>query len=180
MKGRRALLTLARAAIESSFTKKEVNLEQYQHYDATQGVFVTLTKNGDLRGCISYPVSEYPLYKGVILAAKNAAFKDPRFPPLEMEELGAIRIEVTILTQPERVKVNEPSEYLTKLKVGRDGLLIKEGYRTGLLLPQVPVEYGWNIETYLEQLCKKAGLPQDAWKTKRVTIERFEGEVISE
>lgn len=174
------LLALARDAIEASFTKKELDLTPYKAFSKKQGVFVTLTKNEELRGCIGYPIAEFPLYEGVIEAARAAAFNDPRFPALQPEELGEIRVEISILTVPEKVTVKLPEEYLTKLKVGRDGLIIKQRFHSGLLLPQVPVEYGWNIETFLEQLCYKAGLPHDAWKQPDTTIESFQAEIYSE
>jgi AmmeMemoRadiSam system protein A len=174
------LLELARRAIEATFTKREMELEPYKRFDQRSGVFVTLTKEGELRGCIGYPVAQFPLYQGVIHAARAAAFDDPRFPALEPEELGEVRIEVTVLTEPKRLDVAKPAEYKKKIKVGRDGLIIRQGFHTGLLLPQVPVEYGWNTETYLEHLCLKAGLPKDAWKEKGTTIEAFQGEIFSE
>ncbi|MBR9693013.1 AmmeMemoRadiSam system protein A [Candidatus Woesearchaeota archaeon] len=173
----RLLVKLARAAIESAMTKKDFNLDPYKQFSEHHGVFVTLTKDGELRGCIGYITCEQPVYKGVVHAARAAAFDDPRFPRLEPEELGAIRIEVSVLTEPEEVKVKKSEEYLKKIKVGRDGLIIKQGYRTGLLLPQVPTEYGWNIETYLEHLCLKAGLPKDAWKKKETRIDAFQAKV---
>ena len=174
------LLELARTAIETRFTRKEINLERYQELSEKRGVFVTLTKDDELRGCIGYVEPIGSLRKGVVRAARAAAFDDPRFPALEPEELGSIRVEVSVLTVPKKVEVRKPEEYLTKLKVGRDGLIIRQRFHSGLLLPQVPVEYGWNIETYLEQLCFKAGLPRSAWKDKDTVIEAFQAEIFSE
>lgn len=174
------LLELARKAIETRFTKKELELDQYTHLNEKKGIFVTINKEEELRGCIGFPKAEIELYKGVIKAARAAAFDDPRFPPLEAEELGEIRIEVTLLTEAAPIEVERPAEYLEKIKVGRDGLIIKQGFHCGLLLPQVPVEYGWNVETYLEQLCRKAGLPIDAWKDPKTRIEAFQGTVYTE
>jgi len=174
------LVELARQAIETTFTKKRFREPTGREYRAKRGVFVTLTKDNELRGCIGYPLPTYPLGEAIIRAARAAAFEDPRFPALEPEELGEVRVEVTILTVPETISVKEPDEYLRKVKVGRDGLIIRQGYRSGLLLPQVPTEYGWNVETFLEQLCMKAGLPREAWKREEVTIESFRGEIHKE
>ena len=174
------LVGLARKAIETAFTQQRLDLSDYRAFLQRSGVFVTLTKDGELRGCIGFPIAHFPLCQGVVNAARAAAFDDPRFPRLDPEELGAVRIEVTVLTPPTKVIVTKPAEYLKKIKVGRDGLIIKKGFYTGLLLPQVPVEYGWNTETYLEHLCLKAGLPKDAWKEDGVIIEAFQGEIFSE
>jgi len=180
MMGVHPLVRLARDAIESEFTQRELETRPYKRFSEERGLFVTLTREGELRGCIGYVQPIGPLYKTVVLAARAAAFHDPRFPPLRPEELGAIRIEVSILTEPAEVKVQRPDEYLTKIQVGRDGLIIKRGFRTGLLLPQVPVEYGWNVETFLEHLCRKAGLPIDAWKDPSTRIDAFQAEIYGE
>lgn len=177
---REELLVLARKAIETAFTKKNLDLNPYKRWKDKRGIFVTLTKDDKLRGCIGFLKERFPLFEGVVKAARAAAFEDPRFPPLEPEELGSIRIEISILTPAELVSVQRPEEYLKKIKVGRDGLIIKQGFYSGLLLPQVPVEYGWNIETYLEQLCHKAGLPIKAWKEPKSTIESFQADILSE
>ncbi len=174
------LVRLAREAIESEFTQHELKTAPYQRFSEERGAFVTLTKEDELRGCIGYVQPIGPLYKTVILAARAAAFHDPRFPPLKPEELGAIRVEVSVLTAPKKIEVKEPTEYLQKIKIGRDGLVIKRGFRQGLLLPQVPVEYGWNVETFLEHLCRKAGLPLDAWKDPATQIEAFQAEIYKE
>lgn len=179
MDGKR-LITLARQTIEAAFTKKPVDLTKYKKYNQKRGVFVTLTKDGELRGCIGFVLPQFPLYDAVQRAARSAAFEDPRFPALEAEELGEIRVEVSVLTKPKILKVAKPEEYIKAIKIGRDGLIIKHGFYSGLLLPQVPVEYGWNTETFLEHLCLKAGLPPTAWKEKGTTIESFQAEIFSE
>lgn len=175
-----AYVRLAREAIESAFTKKSIARPEGKKFSEQHGVFVTLTKEGELRGCIGYPQATYPLAKGIIKAAKAAAFEDPRFPPLEPEELGEIRVEVTVLSEAQPIHVQRPEEYLQKITIGRDGLIIRNSYHTGLLLPQVPVEYGWNTETYLEHLCTKAGLPKDAWKDTKTEIKAFQGTIHTE
>jgi len=174
------LITLARSAIETKFTKKYLDLTQYKHLSEKRGVFVTLTKDGELRGCIGFILPEFELAEGIVHAARAAAFDDPRFPALEPEELGEIRVEISLLTVPKPITVKSPEEYLKKIKIGRDGLIFRKGFHTGLLLPQVPVEYGWSIETYLEHLGLKAGLSAKAWKEPGVTIEAFQAEIFTE
>lgn len=144
------------------------------------GVFVTITENGQLRGCIGYPLPEAPLALAVADNAVNAAFHDPRFPPLSKSEFKNIRLEITVLTEPKAIEFKNPAELLSKVEVGRDGLIIRLGAYVGLFLPQVPVEQGWDKRTYLSELCLKAGLPQDAWLTRPVSVESFEGTVLRE
>ncbi|MDD8020559.1 MAG: AmmeMemoRadiSam system protein A [Acidobacteriota bacterium] len=138
-----------------------------------QGAFVTLKINGQLRGCIGYPLPFKPLYQTVAEMAIAAATEDYRFPPLSADELDSLSIEISVLTRPQ--KINRPEEVV----VGRHGIIISKGYNQGLLLPQVPVEYGWDLETYLSHGCLKAGLPPDEWK-RGVKIEVFEAQVFSE
>jgi len=138
-----------------------------------QGVFVTLKINGELRGCIGYPLPVKPLYQAVMEMAVAAATEDYRFPPLSPEELDRLSIEISVLTRPK--KVNRPEEVI----VGRHGIIISKGYNQGLLLPQVPLEYGWDLETYLSHGCLKAGLHPDEWR-RGVNIEVFEAQVFSE
>lgn len=149
-------------------------------FSFNSGVFVTLNKEKNLRGCIGFPTSERKLYQSLIDSAIAAATEDPRFPPVNYDELRNITFEVTVLTSPEEVKVQDPSEYPRKIKVGRDGLVIKWEFGSGLLLPQVPVEYDWNEEKFLEQTCIKAGAPPNCWKQKNVVVLRFEGIVFKE
>ena len=129
------------------------------------GLFVTLNRypSGDLRGCIGYPEPIFGLDRALPGAAV-AACNDPRFLPLRSDELDSIVIEVTILTPPVEVRYDDPSELPGKISCGRDGLVVSRGSRSGLLLPQVPVEYGWNEEQFLDHTCMKAGLPADAWR----------------
>lgn len=148
------------------------------------GVFVTLNSvsNGTkrLRGCIGLPYPTSPLVKAVIEAAFSAATQDPRFPPVVLQELDNIVFEVSVLTPPELVKVEKPTEYPSKIKVGRDGLILEQGYHKGLLLPQVPVEWNWDSEEFLCQTAVKAGLSPDAWLVKGTKIYRFEGIIFEE
>jgi len=169
------LLGLARRAIEHSFkaggrlrsgTDDPVLKEK-------RGAFVTLKIGGELRGCIGYPLPYKPLDEAVMEMAVAAAGQDYRFAPLEPEELARTTIEISVLTVPKPVK--DPHD----VEVGRHGIIVAKGDRQGLLLPQVPVEYGWSCETYLCHGCLKAGLPEDAWQ-KGARIEVFEAQVFSE
>jgi len=145
-----------------------------------RGVFTTLYLKGDLhndlrrelRGCVGYALPVAPLYRAVAETARAAAFEDSRFLPVTQEEALRLEVSLSVLSRlsPIRPEVVE---------VGRHGLLISDGARRGLLLPQVPVENGWGRETFLEQTCRKAGLPLDAWR-KGATIEAFTAEVFSD
>ena len=147
------------------------------------GVFVTINslRNGEkLRGCIGYPYPTSPLVEAVIDNAVNAATEDPRFEPLSPAELEKVVFEVSVLTPPEPVEAKNPKEYLSKIKVGKDGLIVERGPYKGLLLPQVPVELGWCEEEFLCQCCMKAGLPPDTWLTKDAKIYKFKAIVFEE
>jgi uncharacterized protein (TIGR00296 family) len=148
------------------------------------GVFVTLNTLSDgshhLRGCIGYPEPIFPLIDGTIESAISAAVKDPRFNPLQEEEISQIIIEVSILTPPELISNQETSNYEKFIRVGQDGLIIERGWNKGLLLPQVPIEWGWDIEEFLAQSCFKAGLPPDMWMVEGTKIYRFQAIVFQE
>lgn len=143
------------------------------------GIFVTINTQNDLRGCIGFPMPR-KLVDALTEAAIAAASQDPRFSPVQISELGKITFEVTVLTPPAEIKVDDPLQLPLKIKVGRDGLIIKQGYRSGLLLPQVPVEYGWSEEEFLDFTCQKAGLPDGCWKDKQTRVFSFEGIVFKE
>ncbi len=148
------------------------------------GVFVTISTPShgekELRGCIGYPYPTSPLVEAVIDSAINAATQDPRFEPMSLKELDKVIFEVSVLTPPEPVEVKNPKEYLSKIKVGEDGLIVERGYRKGLLLPQVPIEWGWCEEEFLCQCCVKAGLPPDSWLTKDAKIYKFKAIIFEE
>lgn len=143
-----------------------------------KGVFVTINSviNGEksLRGCIGFPYPVYPLVRAVIEAAIESATRDPRFPPMTLRELDNVVFEVSVLTEPELIKVDSPREYPSKIKVGEDGLIVERGFYKGLLLPQVPVEWNWDEEEFLCQCCLKAGLPPDCWLLKGTKIYKFQ------
>ncbi|RLI13666.1 TIGR00296 family protein [Candidatus Bathyarchaeota archaeon] len=148
------------------------------------GVFVTLNKlvGGQkvLRGCIGFPYPQKPLVEATIEAAIASATEDPRFPPMRLPEMDEVVVEVSVLTRPELVRVEDPRDYPRVIKVGRDGLIVEKGFFRGLLLPQVPVEWGWDEETFLSQCCMKAGLYPDAWLDRDTRIYRFQAVVFEE
>ena len=139
-----------------------------------RGVFVTLKKNGDLRGCIGHIIPRVPLYRGVIENAMNAAARDPRFQPVEAGELGSIRIEISVMSP--LVRAAGASEIV----VGRDGVVLVNGQHTGVFLPQVPGEQGWDRTTYLERLGEKAGMDRGAYKLKDTELYRFTAQIFEE
>jgi AmmeMemoRadiSam system protein A len=141
---------------------------------ARRGAFVTLTRGGRLRGCIGFVVAQRPLLETVREAARAAAFQDPRFPPLRRAELPEIRLELSVLGEPRPVSCPE------EIQVGRHGLIVRRGFRSGLLLPQVATEYGWDRETFLRHTCAKAGLPEGSWREPGTEIEIFCAEVFGE
>ena len=138
------------------------------------GVFVTLTRDGDLRGCIGSIRAVEPLYKAVASSAISAAFRDPRFPPLRPGELERLALEISVMGPIERVT------NIDDIVVRRDGLIISRGAYAGLLLPQVATEYGWDRQTFLAQTCRKAGLSADAWRAQDCRIEKFSAVVFGE
>jgi len=183
------LIKFARENIETYLrtSKKIIPDESIEKkYSGKYGVFVTLNKleanEKRLRGCIGYPEPIFPLIKAIHDVSISSAIEDPRFPNVTLEEMGNIVIELTILTPPELIEVNEPNEYLEKIKIGRDGLIVEHGMRRGLLLPQVPVDDGrnWDVKTFLEHTCMKAWLPTDSWKNKDTKIYKFEGIIFEE
>lgn len=135
------------------------------------GVFVTLTKHGNLRGCIGRIIGDQPLYISCQQMAVAAALEDPRFRKVSEDELDDLEIEISILTPPERIRD------FSQIQIGRDGLIISKGYNRGLLLPQVATDYGWSVEEFLEQTCQKAGLPSDAYKSPDAEVHMFSAEI---
>jgi AmmeMemoRadiSam system protein A len=138
-----------------------------------RGAFVTLKVDDQLRGCIGYPLPYKPLVVTIVEMALAAATKDYRFLPITVEELGRLKIEISVLTLP------RPIQDAHEIEVGRHGIIVSKGIAKGLLLPQVPTEYGWDRETYLRHGCLKAGLDEDEWQ-KGAKIEVFEAQVFSE
>jgi len=175
------LIQLARASIKAGSKNPRASLAAKKEFSELMGVFVTINKNNQLRGCIGFPEPMHPLYEGVISAAKAAAFSDPRFMPLDKKEIQEITIEVSILSAPRVIEVRNPEEYLDKIKVGRDGLIVRGIFSSGLLLPQVAVEYSWDVLTFLSQTCTKAGLEPDSWQDfDKCRVYNFQSQVFAE
>ena len=181
------LVRLARRTIEAYFKNKSFPIidenKLSPRLKEKRGVFTTIYKvkpEKELRGCIGYPYPIKELYRAVMETAIEAAFNDPRFLPLRHDELASVIIEVSVLTPLEKIEVDNPLDYPKKIVIGRDGLVIKYGIYSGLLLPQVPIEYNWEAEEYLAHLSMKAGLPPDAWLWKGVEIYRFTAQIFTE
>ncbi|MFA7342247.1 MAG: TIGR00296 family protein [Candidatus Methanomethylophilaceae archaeon] len=171
----------ARTAVNAYVNRKEVSFPFPATFNRMGGAFVTLRRHPsrDLRGCIGYPEPVMPL-KDSIWDAAQAACRDPRFHPLSRNELDTVTVEVTILTPPEPLQENTRTELPQAIQVGVDGLMIQKGPHRGLLLPQVPVEWGWDAETFLDNLCLKAGLAPGSWRQDSVRLWRFQGSIFSE
>ena len=172
------LIKIANSSLRKAFEGKGVNSlnPKSSKLDKKSGAFVTLYLNGELRGCIGFIESDLPLWKSVAEASRLSAFEDPRFPPLKKEELGQVKFEISVLTPTTKIE----GDALQKVKVGRDGLIIEHAGKSGLLLPQVATENGWNAEEFLEQTCIKAGLNPGAWKEKGCKIYKFQAQIFSE
>ncbi len=180
----RALVRAARTSIESHFSGRKprpdgatTNLTQ------PAGVFVTLLSSSpgkSLRGCIGNPFPDRPLLEQATHSAVEAATMDPRFKPVQKDELLQVIIEVTVLAPLERLEVKNPLELPRRIVVGQHGLVVEAQGRKGLLLPQVAVDEGFDSEEFLSQCCLKAGLLPDAWLTGTVKISRFSGQIFSE
>ena len=138
-----------------------------------RGAFVTINKDHHLRGCIGYILPVKPLYQTVREVAEEAALHDPRFMPVRPDELSHLQIEISVLTVPRRLDRKD----ISKIKIGRDGLIIRKNGYQGILLPQVATDYGWNRREFLEETCQKAGLPQNAWKDSDTEILIYSAEV---
>lgn len=171
---RNSLLGIARRALEGYLGAGQIPPgEGAQGTLAAPGAaFVTLTKNGRLRGCIGYTQAVAPLFKVVQECAVAAATEDPRFPPVSPKELPSLRVEISVLTPLFPIRPEE-------VEIGKHGLMVAQGRMRGLLLPQVPVEWGWDRETFLDQTCVKAGLPPSAWR-HGATLRAFTAEVFGE
>ena len=171
------LILLAHFSIESGFNPTLEPLktqENSEFLNSKLGVFVTLTINGKLRGCIGYVHSDDELIKTVMNASYQAAFNDPRFAPLTEEEFPKIKISISVLS------TTKPLESYEDIELGKHGLILEEPGRKGLLLPQVPVEHKMNRDDFLSALCRKAGLPESYWKENKLKLKCFTADVFSE
>lgn len=181
---RRVLLDIARWAVLSRLAEGEggegtvdpasVPVPPPGVLHSPLGAFVTFTLNGQLRGCIGSMTGDGPLYLTVARMAVAAAFEDPRFQPVTAGEVAQLHLDISVLGPLTRCP--DPAA----VRVGRHGLLVRQGFRSGVLLPQVPVEWGWDRETFLAQTCRKAGLPADALRDPRTELYWFEAEVFGD
>ena len=184
------LVKLVRNAVEHYLKTGQilkVPLDAPAKFKEKCGVFVTINKvqkdrggRHELRGCIGFPYPTHSLAQAVIEAAISSATQDPRFYPMKPEELDHVVFEVSVLTPPEEIEVTNPKDYCSKVKVGKDGLIVERSYCKGLLLPQVPVEWKWDEEEFLCQCCQKAGLPSDSWLLKGTKIYKFQAIIFEE
>ena len=170
------LLRIARESIESEFAGGEMPRFKIESsaLEKKMGAFVTLKKQGRLRGCIGLIEGKKPLYETVEEMAQTAAFKDPRFRPVKEDEFKELDIEISALTPLRQI------EDVNEIEVGRHGIYIVKGFHSGLLLPQVATEYNWDRNTFLRETCAKAGLPPNAWKDGDAKIFIFSASVFGE
>ena len=178
------LVRLARTAVEK-YLHESIVINPEAESSEKAGIFVTLnyltsSKKEYLRGCIGFPLPEKVLYQGVIEAAIAAATEDPRFPPLDVQDLDNIIFEVSILSPPQEIRAENPADYRKEIAIGLDGLLLRWRFGSGLLLPQVPLELNWNTDEYLANICYKAGAPPDVWLDPQSKLFKFQAEVFKE
>lgn len=166
------LIEIARRSIKTYFSKEDFKVDEFSE---ERGIFVTLYKDEELRGCVGF-INAMDLNKGIKEAARAAAFSDPRFMPVQKDELKDIRIEISLLSEPVLLEGN----YLKQIKIGEDGLIVEKNGNSGLLLPQVAIEYNADVKEFLEMCCKKAGLDKGEWRLKGVKVSKFQCEVYSE
>ncbi len=181
------LVTLARTTIDSFVgkgTKPSIPSDTPDKLRENSGVFVTLNSIvGDkvrLRGCIGRPYPTQPLVEAVIDSAVDSSTRDPRFNSVTENELSKILVELSVLTPPKKLEYEDPLQLLNIVKIGRDGLIVSRGMFRGLLLPQVPVEWKWETEEFLQHTCNKAGLPVNAWKDRATEFMAFQAEIFGE
>ena len=140
------------------------------------GVFVTIKRFGQLRGCIGFMFPYYELWDATAKAASSAAVSDPRFMPIDTSEINTLEIEISVLGRMEKIDL-EKSDEINKLEIGREGLMVAGFGTSGLLLPQVATEFSFNAMEFLQATCEKAGLPHDAWKNPAVSVYKFAAKI---
>jgi uncharacterized protein (TIGR00296 family) len=145
--------------------------------DEKLGVFVTLNKRNNLRGCIGYAEPIKSAIEATIDVSVAAAVNDPRFPKVTLDEFEKLDLEVTVLTKPEMIIVAHPDQYFDEIEIGRDGLIVQKGYSRGLLLPQVATENKFDTEMFLEHTCMKAGISADSWMDESCDVYKFQGQI---
>ncbi len=168
------LLDLARKSITSYLSGNQVSKPVDSTLAIKRGVFVSLHKHGELRGCIGYITGYKDLIPSIVEMAQSAAFQDNRFRPVSPGEIEELEIEISILS--EMILVDDVKD----IEIGRDGLYLNHPYGCGILLPQVPVEWGWDVPAFLQQICYKAGLTPGSWADDKAKLYRFTAEIFSE
>jgi AmmeMemoRadiSam system protein A len=174
---KKILLKTARDSLKSLFEKIEIkkpDFEKYPILKSHSGAFVTLHEHGQLRGCIGYILGDQPVVETVRDAAIQAAKHDPRFLPVRKSEVEELEIEISILSEP------FPLNTYDEIEVGKHGLILEEGSRRGLLLPQVPTEHHMNKEQFLDAICQKSGFHKSYWREKELKFSGFTATVFSE
>lgn len=170
---RRILLRLAHESIEAALEDRRIDVTPpTEHLAEQRGAFTTLHLHGKLRGCIGYVFPTQSLYRTIAETSRAAAFDDPRFGPVTMDDARGLKVEISVLS---RLQPIAPEDVV----IGKHGLVVRQGSRRGLLLPQVPVEWGWDRETFLSQTCLKAGLAPDAW-LRGGELQAFTAEIFGE
>jgi AmmeMemoRadiSam system protein A len=170
---RAQLLRLAHDSVSSAFDRRELSLDPpTPHFSELRGAFTSLYIRGQLRGCVGYVLPTSSLYRTIAETARAAAFNDTRFQPVTKDEAPNLEIELSILSVPQPIQPEA-------VEIGRHGLIVSQHGRRGLLLPQVPVEHHWDRITFLEQTCRKAGLPSDACQ-KGASLQAFTAEVFGD
>ena len=182
IKQAKKLIGLARQSINDFFDGKDTSAsnEIKEEFGKKSGAFISLYIGDNLAGCIGYSEPLVPLYQAIIEVSRAAAFEDPRFPSLKKEQMKDLRVELSVLTEPEEIEVDKPEEYPEKIEVGKDGLMVKDEFGYGLLLPQVAVEWNWDSKEFLNQTCVKAGLNPDCWDNMKRNVYRFQAQIYTE
>ena len=175
----RLILKIARDTVKNYLENERSEIKKTE-FKEKLGVFVTIHKHGKLRGCIGYPYPTHVLVEALIDSAINAALHDPRFLPININELNNLIFEVSVLTPPKIIETNKPLEYPKYVEIGQDGLIVERGLSKGLLLPQVPLEWNWNIEEFISHCCLKAGLSPSIWMNKDTKIYKFQAIIFEE
>lgn len=176
-KDKGVLLLAARESIQFLFAESfppAIDYSMYPNLEASLGAFVTLHKNNELRGCIGYVQSEMKLFETICESAKKAAVEDPRFPPVQQDEIPFLEIEISVLSHP------KPIGSINEIEIGKHGLLLDDHIYRAVLLPQVAAEQKYSVEEFISALCDKAGLDLYSFKKKRLNLKVFTADVFSE
>ena len=176
------LVKMARTVVTKYLTNNTKILDHdfKEKFSFNAGVFVTINDKSGLRGCIGFTFAMKKLSDALTDAAISASTEDPRFSSIRQNELNNLVFEVTVLSDAEEISTSSPEEIIQEVKIGRDGLIIEKDSQSGLLLPQVPVEYNWDVVDFLNHTCHKAGLPNGSWKDKDTKISKFQGIIFRE